>query len=1024
MNERNGLPLILRALVACVALATIGTAAAAAEKRVQFNIAPQDLLTALNEFAQQSDQELLFSTEVAAAKRTDGVTGEFLPSEALRTLLNGTGLGYRFTSENTILIERTGEGVTGRQADTTSSIFRSPFVLAQATPASQGAKPDAKSNDESKASESNDREGSGSEALETVVVTGSHIRGVEPVGSQLITIDRTEIEKTGYATVQDVMRTLPQNFAGRQETTAPPIAGSPGNNPAFSSGIDLRGLGADATLTLLNGRRLAQAGIASFVDVSAIPLTMVERIEIVPDSASAIYGSDAIGGVVNVRLRERFQGAETELRYGELTNGGAPSTQLGQVFGGAWNTGRFLFGYEYYERDPLPSSARAFTADSDLRPFGGSNFSGLQSNPGNITRIGTTPVILAVPRGQDGTALSESELLPGQVNFHNFREIDELIPQQTRHSVVVSGSQAFGERWKVFADALYSDRDFHYRDDRFGLTLTIPESNAYRTLNGLFPGQGNITMNYNPTDDLGPIIRFGGLETISGTLGVSAKVSTSWTTEMSLTYGSVNELALIPNNTDQAAVNAALASSDRATAFNPFADGSNTSPSVLAGLVSQLNQEADSVVRSVGVIAGGNLFEAAGGDVRLAIGADLRHERYSFSDVTISASGLQTISTTFQPLDRTVRAAFAEAYVPIVSDVNQRRGLRLLDLSLSARYENYTDVGESTVPKLGLRWSPVQGLSFRGSYGESFKAPLLTDLARERQAFSAPISAVFDPFATDGSTLTLLLNGGNPNLKPETADTWSVGVEYAPPTSRSPRVEVTYFRLDLKDRVNSPSSIVPIFATAELFPGRLIRNPTPAQIDAALAGVDRVQFLPPTPAFEAILDAGVLNTALVKIDGIDFNATHQFATQFGDLSFSVAGSYLLNFREQFSEPAPQVSVLSTLGRPVDLRVRGGLSWTRGGWGSSLFVNYVDEYRDTTSVPNRSIDSWTTLDLQLRYEFEGLIGDRSNRSVVSLSATNLLDEDPPFANSSRGFGLDAANADPFGRHLALKVSHRW
>ncbi len=401
MNERSRLSLILRALVACVALAGISTATAAAEKRVQFDIAPQDLLTALNEFAQQSNQELLFSTDVAAAKRTQGVTGEFPPSEALRALLEGTGLQYRVTTDNTILIERTEKEPSDRRAETTSSIFRTPLVLAQAAPASQPAQQDTKSNEESPQAANGEREESD---LGEIIVTGTHLRGVVETASPLFVFDQTDFDRAGAATVQQFLVTLPQNFGGAQSEDTRTIS----FNPSFGTAVNLRGLGSGSTLTLINGRRSAVAGSAEFVDISMIPLSAVERIEVLTDGASAIYGSDAIAGVVNFIMREGYEGAETRLRGGATTHGDGEEYHAGQSLGTRWGSGSALLSYEYYKRGPVNSTDRDFSANT-------------------LPDFGNGPI--------------------------------DLVPRQERNSAYLSARQELSERVEIFGDVLYSKRN-------------------------------------------------------------------------------------------------------------------------------------------------------------------------------------------------------------------------------------------------------------------------------------------------------------------------------------------------------------------------------------------------------------------------------------------------------------------------------------------------------------------------------------------------------------------------------------
>jgi outer membrane receptor protein involved in Fe transport len=175
----------------------------------------------------------------------------------------------------------------------------------------------------------------------------------------VLTLDEEAIQETGRTTLQDVLQTLPQNFPGSQNEASQLGSINANRNVSFGSTVDLRGLGADATLTLLNGRRLAPAGFGNFVDISAIPLSAVARVDVLADGASATYGADAVAGVVNIILRDDFEGAETSVRYAAATPGEPTEIGFSQVFGAAWDTGSAMIGYEYRERSALASETRS-----------------------------------------------------------------------------------------------------------------------------------------------------------------------------------------------------------------------------------------------------------------------------------------------------------------------------------------------------------------------------------------------------------------------------------------------------------------------------------------------------------------------------------------------------------------------------------------------------------------------------------------------------------------------------------------
>jgi len=201
--------------------------------------------------------------------------------------------------------------------------------------------------------------------MEEVVTTGSNIRGAKSA-SPVYVYDREDIEKTGLSTFPEFFRTLPQVFGGGgsefNSANLSPFGGAP-RNFISGTGVNLRGLGTESTLILLNSRRLSAPGRGDFVDISLIPVSAIARVEILPDSASAIYGSDAVGGVVNFILRKDYNGAETRVRYGITTDGGADEIQVGQIFGKSWDAGHAMVSLEYQNRTPLVAAERSFTGD-------------------------------------------------------------------------------------------------------------------------------------------------------------------------------------------------------------------------------------------------------------------------------------------------------------------------------------------------------------------------------------------------------------------------------------------------------------------------------------------------------------------------------------------------------------------------------------------------------------------------------------------------------------------------------------
>ena len=320
--------------------------AAAQAQAMEFDIEAQPLSTALLEFNEQAGVIVMVSGDLVEGKFSPAVQGSMEPEDALDKILSGSGLkaadapngAYTITLASASL----GEGSSPE-----------PFRVAQldqeenravTLPSDRGVDDDDQERD-------------------TIIVTGTNIRGAAPVGSPLQQFTREEIERSGRGTVQEFFETVPQNFGGGI-TQDGFLDGSGGDfNQDARAGLNLRGLGNGATLVLLNGNRMAAGVNGAFVDISVIPTSAIERIEVLPDGASAIYGSDAISGVVNLVLRDDFEGAETSFRFGSVTEGTQSEIRATQTLGENWGSGQALLSYDYFSRTELSTNERSFTED-------------------------------------------------------------------------------------------------------------------------------------------------------------------------------------------------------------------------------------------------------------------------------------------------------------------------------------------------------------------------------------------------------------------------------------------------------------------------------------------------------------------------------------------------------------------------------------------------------------------------------------------------------------------------------------
>lgn len=385
----------------CILMAARQVAASATdlEQPMQFDIPAQTPLDeALIEWGKRTGMQVMIATHTVVRRTTQGVRGTLPARVALEALLENSGLSYSTKGNTVTVAPRPKVSAARRSAD---SLQTDAARASEPIPTHNGGMQEQADSEEN--FQGNDQR----KPIDEVVVTGTHIRGATPIVPVTV-LTREAIEQSGARTLQEVLAQIPQNSgSGNTELTVSSFV--PGtnqaNNVGFGTGVDLRGFGSDATLVLVNGHRLTQTGAGNFVDLSQIPLTAVERVEVLTDGASAIYGSDAVGGVVNIILRASYDGAETRARYGAVTEGHFSDYGASQSLGKDWGDGNALFTYDFFDQHPLTRIDRQFA---------------------------TAPV-------------------------------GDLLPAQKRNSALLTARERLSDRFSVSIDGLYSKRDSLFR---------------------------------------------------------------------------------------------------------------------------------------------------------------------------------------------------------------------------------------------------------------------------------------------------------------------------------------------------------------------------------------------------------------------------------------------------------------------------------------------------------------------------------------------------------------------------------
>jgi iron complex outermembrane receptor protein len=969
-------------------LGSISLSAAHGEEDVHFSVEEGPAKTTLNQFAHQARLLYLIDPDQFHGVVTHAIHGTMSIEAALRMLLAGTAITYKLSADHTYVDFKLRHGQEARAAWT---VRRRPLDVAQGEVSVGGR-------------QSTEEE----QWLSNVVVTGTRIHGSGSVGARVIAIDHAELQNTGFTSIGDFLRGLPQVFGGgpTQDTHLGTEAQS---NTGLGTGINLRGLGAGATLILLNGYRLAPSGsAASFTDVSNIPLGAVDHIEILTDSASATYGSDAVAGVVNIITRRGTQPAVTFAQWSSVGSGSEHAGTIYQTVTRTWSSGDLIVALGGSHQTPLAAEDRRFYT-ADLRYDAGPNLNLPESYPPVLTSLngsgnwslpsgGTpNPTVGDFKQGLSGLAdrYQDADIIPSQDHLNGYARL----------------SQSVNEVLTASVDALVSRRR--------STQLIGPEPVDIPILAGS-PYYVNLEGNGSPLLLRTNLLGLLGPEAISAVVTVyNVSMNTQMTIgdrgslTVALHRASEREAQVAPNTVNTATLTRAVQTPDVALDFNPYDQALDRSPTLLAAIRGRRRYDSLSQIGNVSVTLDGVVSQLPAGPLRGAVGAELNNQSFR-----LIWNDLSSVSETRST--RRVIAGYAELTAPLLS--SDIPGLERVEVSVSARREAYSDFGAANTPRAGLEWTLVDGLVLYGSYGHSFRAPDLGGLDESRNtAFSRLL-----PDATSPShqSRALVLSGNDSTLKQERATERSLGLKahlfVSPQTALD--VDLHYFSIRFEDRIEAPAFSDQLLNN-DRYAYLVTRDPTPAQVQAACSSATYLNFVEScsgsNPA--AIIDLRLRNSSQLATSGIDFETRWKRDTPWGSLSWRTNGTYLLQYAAIAYPGAPEISRLSTDHYPINLRVIDSLDWHRGRFDASVSMNYVNHYRDVDSQPNRAIGSFITFDWHLKWS----LCAAGRPLEVTAGMQNALDRAVPFvANTAAQVAYDQENFDPQGRVLFLNVSRHW
>jgi len=854
-----------------------------------------------------------------------------------------------------------------------------------------------------------------------ITITGSHIKRSEIEGpSPITTITASEIAKTGVTDIIGLFTKLPISGQGTFSTQG----NSSDDTANGGSSVSLRGLGADSTLILINGRRVSVSPFAkgidtAFVDLNNIPLAAIERIDILKDGASATYGSDAIAGVINIILKQGFDGVEVSGKFGTTADGGGEEQNFSMVWGSTTATTSHTFILDYFNREEILYGDREYSASANqtLRHPNDPDATDFRSSsgiPGTIALASDPSNRMPDTFGNDVCA---AEDIVGDLCRYDYAPVMSLAPSAERFSFNYMGNHQINQDMNFFTELNGQN------------SKSVIMGAASPSFNELFMAGDNVNHPF-AADPAHPfyqqdltmrrrMVEIGNRKKVADTnyyraiVGLNGIVN-EWDWEVAASYirsrSTERGVDGFPNSRRvQEAIDSGL--------WNPFEPSTNTQEA-LDFMETTTTRVGKSTNRSIDGKISGAITEMEHGPLMIAVGAEFREETISDNpdDQFLRGDVFGTEATRANG-QRDNTSFFTELAVPV---------LETLELQLAVRYEDYSDFGTTTNPKVAFRWVPADNLVVRGSYGTAFRAPSLHQigLGRTDESPSLVDNSRCDLLAGAGNSVEVVtardiacgpweytaVFEGNADLGPEESTSYNFGVIYE--FSDDFNLSIDYYVYEIENIIDSDTQFV--LDTRGLDAAFVTR--LPSTIPGDPGEISRV--------FDSFQNIGDLNTS-----GLDINVQYGLETDMGKFDFSYVLNYVLEYEEIRPGPgvvtngvyipgAPEVRVQEGDFEQPEMRWTLATNWSREDVSANVAINFIDEFKGDANgnFGDRTVDSMTTVDFTISYT--GI-----ENTSLTFGATNLLNEEPPFSHHDF-FGFVNTVHSGQGRFSYVSASYRF
>lgn len=853
---------------------------------------------------------------------------------------------------------------------------------------------------------------------ERVLVTGSNIKRIDvETATPIQVIDRSAIERSAAANIGELLRDITANTGGSFSETSI-------NNQSGAAGVSLRGLGQKSTLVLLNGRRMANHAIAqngqdTFVDLNSIPKSAVQRIEVLKDGASAIYGSDAIAGVVNIILRRDYTGLELGGSTGRATQGGLAEHAVNVAAGTNLMDGKLnLMGVlDVFHRDMLLMSDRPWLNGLDFRFLpGGTFFPGAsggtwqrsavfpatQFPPGGFQlRRQAIPNCLGDSKSMD--ALIGAGVYSGTACTYTVDKYLTAFPETDRVGALGRAALQLGGGTELFGEINLAVNKSNWINQPQTLTnQTVafnPTTGGFVAYSNIIPviandadrvalfatntlGGNGSTARFNTTFfDVGARVFDLKTTTSRALVGMSGNTA-GWDWEFAGGTSASKVDATTGNQVDALALRNVLTNGGYNFLAPTEADA--------AKLRVSTTRNAKSTLHFADAKASTTLTQLPGGPLGFAAGMEVRRESMVNTPDELAAQGrlLGTGSSRYDGA-RTATAAYAE----LVAPVN-----KALEIQAAARADHYSDFGSAVSPKLGARLVIVPEVLLRASTARGFRAPTLVENA---QSASLGFESVLDPVLNNASSVVGVLNTGSKDLKAEHSTSNTIGVVFEPLKNVS--VSVDYYDIEQRNLValNGAQFIV---RNPTLFPGAVVRDATTRQI--------------------LVIYDSYSNLANIRTQGVDVEVGAKLPrSSLGNLAVRATLTHLMNYKYTPKAGEAEVDYAGRndgpFGAMPKLKSRLSVDWSLADLSASLSWNRTGSYEQrasTTAGVSPTVDGLSTFDLYLAYS-----GIKNLR--LNLGIKNLTDKNPPW-DVSTGLGYSSAQYDLRGRYVRIGAEYKF